>query len=93
LSPLPKALQDRLAQHAAVTAGTGLDPSPTGEDPAVMLALAKTDIEAPDPIQDIAFTTADGEVDFSVFAVPLSRAPCDAPDGYGRRRDAGSVHE
>jgi hypothetical protein len=79
LSPLPKALQDRLAQHAAVTAGTGLDPSPTGEDPAVMLALAKTDIEAPDPIQDIAFTTADGEVDFSVFAVPSAEPPATRP--------------
>lgn len=70
MSPLPKALQDRLAQHAATAAAVEQGAEPVAGDPAALLAFAKIDAETPDPIAAENYLAADGAVDFSVFAIP-----------------------
>jgi len=72
VSPLPKALQDRLTQHAAVAAAVEQGAEPGAGDPAAMLAFAKIDAETPDPFVVEGYLAADGAVDFSVFAVPTA---------------------
>jgi hypothetical protein len=85
MSPLPAALQARLDQHATAAAAAGQSASGAAPvDPAAMLAIAKMEQDAPDPVRTDAYLREDGTVDYSVFAVPSAQ-------GAGAPRPAAVV--